>query len=129
MKKSLATALLSSIFALGMGTTAMAQEGGYGQPSNPAAQAQQQAPAADFSNSDLQKFASVQDQLDEIRGDYTDRVQSTDDPAKAADLQQEATQKMVEAVQNAGLEVDTYNQIAMAIQSNPDMRDRVQNMR
>lgn len=128
MKKSLATALLTSVFALGMGSTAIAQEGGYGQ-SNPAAQTQQQAPAANISDADLQKFASVQDKLDEIRADYTDRVQSADDPSNAADLQQEATQKMVEVVQGAGMEVDTYNQIAMAIQSNPEMRDRIQNMR
>jgi len=86
------------------------------------------APAADFSDADLQKFADVQDDLEGIRSEYSGRLESTEDPDQAAQLQQEASQKMVQTVQETGLDVETYSNIALAIQSDPELRDKVQSM-
>lgn len=134
MKKQITAALIAA--SMGMGATAFAQQqpgqpgqpGGSspGQPSAP--QAAPAAPAADFRDDDLEKFAEVQKPLQEIRTDYSERLQSTQQPEQAAKLQQEATDKMMEVIEDSGLEVATYNQIAVALQSNPELQAKVKSM-
>ena len=89
---------------------------------------QQQQMNMDFSDNDLQKFVAVQPALEEIREDFTQRLEAADDQEAANQLQQEAGQLMVEAVEQEGLDVDTYNNIAMALQSNEELRERVEGM-
>ncbi|MEX2367419.1 MAG: DUF4168 domain-containing protein [Pseudohongiellaceae bacterium] len=106
---------------LGMGATvATAQPAG--EP--PAAPPQQSAGQNDFSDADLQDFADVQNVLQEIRTDYSARLEGTDDPQAAAELQQEATEQMMGALEDQGIEVDTYNAIAVALQSDQALRER-----
>mgnify|MGYP006199676077 CR=1 FL=1 len=130
MKKQITAALIAA--SMGMGATAFAQQqpgntpGQPGQPSAP--QAAPAAPAADFRDDDLEKFAEVQKPLQEIRTDYSERLQSTQQPEQAAKLQQEATDKMMEVIEDSGLEVATYNQIAVALQSNPELQAKVKSM-
>lgn len=127
MKKT--AMLVSILMALGLSTSAMAEQN-YGSPeqATPQAPMPETAPAADFSDADLQKFADVQDDLEGIRSEYSGRLESTEDPDQAAQLQQEASQKMVQTVQDKGLDVETYSNIALAIQSDPELRDKVQSM-
>lgn len=84
--------------------------------------------AGNFETKDLQKFAEVQKPLQEIRTDYSKQLEQAQEPEKAAKLQQEASDKMLEVVENAGLELETYNQIAMAVQTDPTLQARVQSM-
>ncbi|WP_334119428.1 DUF4168 domain-containing protein [Limnobacter sp.] len=127
MKKQITAALIAA--SMGMGATAFAQQPGNtpGQPGS-APQAAPTAPAADFRDDDLEKFAEVQKPLQEIRTDYSERLQSTQQPDQAAKLQQEATDKMMEVIEDSGLEVATYNQIAVALQSNPELQAKVKSM-
>lgn len=127
MKKT--ATLVSVLMALGLSTSAMAEQG-YGSPEQAAPQAPkpETAPASDFRDADLQKFADVQGDLDQIRNEYSGRLESTKDPDQAAQLQQEANQKMVQTVQNKGLDAKTYSNIALAIQSDPELRNKVQSM-
>lgn len=125
MKTTLAT-LLSAIMAMGISTTVFA-----GEADPNAGQAPDAAPAevpTDFSDNQLQKFASVQGDLEQIRNDYSGRLESTEDADKAAELQQEASQKMVQVVQDAGMDVETYSNIALALQSDPQLREKVEGM-
>lgn len=123
MKKQITAALIAA--SMGMGATAFAQQPGStpGQPSAP-----QAAPAADFRDGDLEKFAELQKPLQEIRTDYSARLQSTQQPDEAAKLQQEATDKMMGVIEEHGLEVTTYNQIAVALQSDPELQAKVKSM-
>ena len=123
MKK---TAIFASILmALGLSPPAFAEQP---QQAAPQAPMPETAPATDFSDSELQKFVDVQGDLEEIRNEYSGRLESTEDPDQAAKLQQEASQKMVQTVQNEGLDVETYSNIALAIQSDAQLRDKVQSM-
>lgn len=131
MKKQITVALIAA--SMGMGATAFAQQqpgNTPGQPGQPGGtpQAAPAAPAADFRDDDLEKFAEVQKPLQEIRTDYSERLQSTQQPEQAAKLQQEATGKMMEVIEDSGLEVATYNQIAVALQSNPELQAKVKSM-
>ncbi|MCC5796160.1 MAG: DUF4168 domain-containing protein [Methylophaga sp.] len=127
--KKLSTSLLGMMMAMGMTTAAYAQQDGYGQAYGEQGVMPQQAPAAaDFDDAELQSFAAVQSDLDVIRNEYSARLESTENPDQAAQLQQEASQLMVQAVEQAGLDVDTYSNIALALQTDPQLRERIQDM-
>ena len=44
-------------------------------------------------------------------------------------LQLEAQEKMVEAVQDADLDVPTYNEIATRMQTDPELQQRVESLK
>lgn len=120
------TALVFAMFLMtGVSLQAMAQQQQQGAPQEGM---QQQEMDMDFSDADLEKFVQVQPALEEIREDFTQRLEAADDQEAANQLQQEAGQLMVEAVEQEGLDVDTYNNIAMALQSNEELRERVDSM-
>ncbi|CAE6499090.1 uncharacterized protein DUF4168 [Nitrosomonas nitrosa] len=83
---------------------------------------------ANFSEADLQKFAAAQKEVEVIRRNYTTRLENAGNPDKALELQQEASEVMVDAVKKQGLEIDTYNNIARAMGSNPDLRRKLEAM-
>ena len=120
MKKTLLAAAITSLLALG----AVSQVSAYEAQANLPAQ---QSPV-EFAENDLQTFAAVQDDLDTIRAEYSARLEAASDQEQAAQLQQEASMMMIQAVEAAGMDVETYNNIALALQSDPALRDRVAEM-
>lgn len=87
-----------------------------------------QPAASTLKDSNLEKFAAVQKDLESIREEYSAKLGSVSDPSKATELQQEASQSMIEAVENTGLDVETYSQIAQALGNDPELRERVMAM-
>lgn len=135
--KNVTPLVLGLLLAFGVSGGATAQ-GSYGQ-GQPPSSAQQGTPpagapagaaaaASDFSDDDVETFVEVQPDIEEIRAEYSERLQGVEDPTQAAQLQQEAGQRMVETVTEAGLEVETYNNIAIALQSDAELRQRVESM-
>ena len=122
--KKLTALFLAAFLMTGVSVYATAQQGQQAQQG----MHHQQEMDMDFSDTDLQKFVAVQPALEEIREDFTQRLESAGDQEAANQLQQEAGQLMVEAVEQEGLDVDTYNNIAMALQSNEELRERVEGM-
>jgi len=113
--KLFTTALFAA--ALAFSTTGMAQQ----QPP------QQQPPQdVDFSDVELQSFAEARSAITEIQQDYSQRLQNADDPEKANSLQQEANEEMIDAVEETGLDVESFNTIAMAIQNDPELQQKLQ---
>lgn len=118
--------LASLLLAFGVSTVAVAQSA---PPQQAAPQAAEQAPqSSDFSDEDVEKFAEVQPTIETIRQEYSKRLLDVNDPDQAARLQNEAVQRMVDTVNEIGLEVETYNGIAIALQSDADLRMRVESM-
>lgn len=126
MKTKLTTAM-ALLMAMGMGTAAYAGDS-YSTQENGATAPQAQDVPTNFSDKDLKQFVLIQDDLEGIRSQYSGKLESTEDPDKAAELQQEASQKMVRVVQDAGMDVETYSNIALALQSNAKLRDKIQSM-
>jgi len=106
------TAIAALVFALGLPVTAAAQQ-------------QPQAPA-DITDSDLQSFAEAAAEVQALRQEWRPRLEAAEDEAEAAELQQQANMQMIAAVENSGITVDAYNQIAMAIQQNPELGEQVE---
>lgn len=134
--KTLAAVLATAAMAT---APAWAQPGagaGQGQQdmqNNPAAQQQQQQQQSfgeqqqqqDFSDEELDQFNDARKAVEEVRNEYAGKLQGVEDADKARELQTEASQKMAEEVRDAGLDVETYNAIAMAMRTDPELRQRL----
>ena len=107
-----------------MSVTAHAQQDPAAAPEQP----QAAAPAMDFSDQQLQQFAEASEEIVVISEEYTERLQGADDEASQQEVRMEANEKMVDAVEESGLDVDTFNAIGQAIQQDPELMQRVQEM-
>ncbi|MEQ6888742.1 DUF4168 domain-containing protein [Halomonas sp. CS7] len=121
------TALFSAaLLSLGLAATqAQAQQD---TAANGADQSQATAPAQDFSDAQLQQFADASKEIAVISQEYTKQLQSAEGDEAKQTVRQEANDEMVKAVQDSGLEVNTFNAIGQAIQQDPELMQRVQEM-
>jgi GTP1/Obg family GTP-binding protein len=94
-------------------------ESGY---SDPAAAGTQNT---NFTDAELKQFVDAQDGINDIRDEYMEKIESADSQQQAQGLQQEANNEMVEIIEDAGLDIPTYNSIATAYNSEPKVRNRV----
>ena len=118
--------LSSASLALALGLSApaalAANDGGTQQP---AANAAASAQSNNFQKDQLQKFVAVQGDINSIRKEYIPKIEKADNKKEAGTYQMKAQKEMVQAIQDKGLSVKTYNQIGHAYQSNPSVRKRV----
>jgi len=121
------TALFSAaLLSAGMMTaTAHAQEDA---ATESADQAQATAPAQDFSDAQLQQFADASKEIAVLSQDYTKRLQEAEGEEAQNEVRMEANEEMVKVVEDSGLDVDTFNAIGQAIQQDPELMQRVQEM-
>ena len=91
-------------------------------------QAMQQQETIDVSDQQLEQFADAQMEIATIQQDFSSRLQNVEEPEKARDLQREANEEMTTAVEEAGLDVESFNQIAMAIQNDPELQQKLTEM-
>lgn len=116
--------VMASILATGIGSVSLAQA----QTAAPQAGGMMQQEAVNFDDAQLETFVAVQPVLDGIRADYAQRLETAADADEAAALQESAGVEMVNVVQEAGLDVSTYNQIAMTLQQDDQLRERIESM-
>ncbi|RFF32243.1 DUF4168 domain-containing protein [Wenzhouxiangella sediminis] len=104
-----------------IGSVAVAQEA--------AQQSRQSAPQTiEVSDQQLQQFADAQMEIASIQKDFRSRLQNVEDPQKAQELQREANEEMTTAVEEVGLDVESFNQIAMSIQNDPELQQELTQM-
>lgn len=133
--KTLTAAIAFATFSLGA-TSVMAQPEGaapaqqQGQPqqSQPGAAPAQQQKAAPVSDGDLKKFVDASEDVAKIRDEFSQKLNNADDQEKAQQLQQEAQDKMLNAVQESGLDAMKYNEIATQIQADPQLQQRAESL-
>ena len=129
--KTLTAAIAFATFSLGA-TSVMAQPEGaapaqqqQGQPGAAPAQQQQAAPVSD---GDLKKFVDASEDVAKIRDEFSQKLNNADDQEKAQQLQQEAQDKMLDAVKKSGLDAMKYNEIATQIQADPQLQQRAESL-
>lgn len=108
--------LTTCLSALALAGQAMAQE----PPPPPAAQ--QEIAVTD---DQLVKFADAQQEIVQIQQDFSGRLQGVEDPDEAHQLQVQANEEMTTAVRDAGLDVESFNQIAVAVQNDAELQQRL----
>jgi GTP1/Obg family GTP-binding protein len=84
--------------------------------------------AASFEESTLKSFAAAMVKVEEVRNVYAPQIENASSVEAAQRLQQEANGLMVQAVQDQGLEVAIYNEIAQAMQRNGELRKQIMEM-
>lgn len=114
MKKLNLMSILIFTAAITLSGVAVAQQ----QPAQP-------QPAEDVSDTELEQFADARASIIKIQQTYSARLETATDPEQASELQQEANVKMVGAVEDAGLDVESFNSIAMAVQNDPSLQEKL----
>lgn len=102
---SVAAAAALSV-AIGFGSTASAQE--------------------DYPEETLQSFAVAALQIQEINMQAQEELQAAETPEDQEQVQEDATQMMMQAIEAEGLSVEEYNEIATAAQSDPDLAGQIE---
>ncbi|MDQ2076592.1 DUF4168 domain-containing protein [Marinimicrobium sp. ABcell2] len=116
------TTLLAFLTAIGLmlGSTVASAQAPQQQP--PGGQPQ----AMDVSDEDVNNFVDAYISVQEINQEYTQRLQDVDDPEQATELQQEAQNKMQEAISDAGLSISEYQQIANQAGQDEQLRNQIE---
>jgi len=98
-----------------MALPAMAQEG----------QQRQSQPGAtelEISDAELEKAAEAYAEITEISGEFQQSVQQTQDPEERQQLQIAANERMIQAVEDTGLDVETYNRIMQQVRADEELK-------
>lgn len=82
----------------------------------------------EFTEGQLQSFLVARAEVRDIQSEYSSRLQEVSDDQKVAELQAEAQEKMVQAVQAEDLTVEEFNQIARKANSDPGFNERLQEL-
>ncbi len=124
----LLTSLTVSMALLAAGPAIAQQSQQQGQQQGGSAMQGQQSAQANFDDAELQKFVSAQEGINEIRDEYMTKIESAGSQEEAQKLQQEANEEMIGTIEGEDLDIQTYNEIATAYNSDPETRERVDSM-
>ncbi len=79
----------------------------------------------EVTDQEVSAFAQAQQQVAGIQQEYAPLVSQEKDVDKQQEIAQEANEKMVGAVEDQGFDVQRYNMIANAAQSDTDLQQRI----
>ena len=88
----------------------------------------QQQEAPEVSESQINAFVEAYIAVNEVREDYTARLQEAEDQEQAQQLQQEANDAMTAAIEDNGMSIEEYQEVAMAVNADADVREQVTTM-
>ncbi|HKM37486.1 MAG TPA: DUF4168 domain-containing protein [Thiopseudomonas sp.] len=115
-----------SFVTLGLSTSAvMAQNSAPAATNGVPAQQQEQSAVSD---AELKKFINANIEVSRVREEYAERFNNAKDQAIAQNLQEEAQEKMLGAVEESGLDATTYNTLSEHVQSSPELQQRIQKL-
>jgi GTP1/Obg family GTP-binding protein len=75
-----------------------------------------------------QLLAGALTEVRDLGNEYSEQIASAQDQQEAQELQQEAQVEMVAVVEDTGLTVEEYNQIAQQLSQDQELLERVQAM-
>lgn len=99
---------------------AVAQEQPQPRPQPPAA-----PQASDFSDGELDQFAEVYVEVQQVRQEYQEELSSSTDPEKAQQVQKQMSDEIVGLIQDSPLSVDRYREITQASSRNAELRNEL----
>jgi hypothetical protein len=74
----------------------------------------------------LDQFADAYVAVEEIRIEASAELEGANDGESAQTIEQDARSRMLKAVEESGLTVEEYNDIAQQVNANPELRQDVQ---
>lgn len=115
---TLMAGLLAAPMALAQGQPPQEQQ----QEAQPMPQEQE---VPEVSDEQIDAFVEAHVNVNQVREEYTQRLQEAEDQEEAQRLQQEANQAMTDAIEDSGMDIDEYEEVAMAVNADPEIRDQV----
>ncbi|MCP1728350.1 UDP-N-acetylglucosamine:LPS N-acetylglucosamine transferase [Natronospira proteinivora] len=126
IRKTLSIAIGASFLASPLVIAQPQQEQPQQQPQEQEAQPmEQQQEAQDISDEQIEQFVEAYAEAKEAREEYTERAREADEPQEAQQLRQRANEAETEAIRDAGMDVDEYRDVEIAMQTDPDIREEV----
>lgn len=89
---------------------------------------QQQTQQEEIDDNSLALYVEAATKVQEVREEFQQKIPDAETPEQAQELQQEALQEMAAAVESFGMTVDEYNQIANRLQTDAELRERLEGM-
>jgi hypothetical protein len=78
------------------------------------------------SDKEATSFANAFNAVREIQKQYSQEVQGVQDESQIKELQQKYTDMMIKQVEDNGLSVDRYNEIAQAMQRDKNLQQKIE---
>lgn len=117
---TITAAALAAVFGLATAMPATAQQ--------QMQQQQQQFSADDVSEQQLESYVEAALDIQTIRQQFQSQMANAGTQEEQQTVQQLASQQMIASIEDVGLSVDEYNAIATAVQSDPELGQKVQEM-
>ena len=124
MKRS---SLSAALVALSVAFAAPALAAGDPPRATPAA-GEDQVLTGEPNDGELTNFVAAFVRLIGVQHGYMMMMQDEEDPAKLESIKQSALSDMTAAVEQDGLTVDRYNEIALAVRDDPQLQGKVETM-
>ena len=86
----------------------------------------EEPPEVDVSDEEIQSFAAAMIDVQELGQEWTQRMQETEDQEELSQMQQEAQEEMIGAIEDHGMTVEEYNEIATAAQQDPELAQEIE---
>ncbi len=81
----------------------------------------------DFSNEDIANAAGAYIDIINVREVYQERFDAADDPSAMEDLQMEANLRIMQALEDNGIDAETYNDLIDAAQEDDGLMEALLN--
>lgn len=88
----------------------------------------QTAPETSVDSEQLDTFTSIYVEMQDARSKLSNRMANAESPEDAQKIQRSMDQKFNEVIEAHGWDLEEYNEVASAINSNPDLRQRALSM-
>jgi len=125
MKAATPVAALSLIVGVALASHAFAHQTAPPSQSAPGAPGLASPGAEAYTDAKLRDFANAIGQVQSVEAQYAEQLAAAGDGEAGAAVRQEVAIKMGEAVQGAGLTPAEYNEMMVAAEQDPDLRQRV----
>jgi|GEM_PF-2994115 len=95
------------------------------QEAQPQPQEREQHEGPDISENQIERFVSAFADAKEAREDYAEKAREADDPQEAQELRQRAGEAEMQAIRDAGMEMEEYQEVEVAMQTDQDIREEI----
>ena len=87
-----------------------------------------EAPAVEVSEAQLDAFTTIYGNLEELNARFQEEMAGIETEEEAVELQSRMREESVATIEEEGLTLDEYNEIAQAINSQPELLERAVEM-
>lgn len=84
-----------------------------------------QVPATEVTEAQLDTFATIYVEMQSVQAELSQQAAAADTPEQAQEIQQQLESSLIDVIEDNGWDVDTYNEVAEAINRDPELRMQV----